>query len=47
MRRGGSMVQKVDLDGYEEKEARQERQVLANAVRSIKDPSRGTMEWSR
>jgi hypothetical protein len=40
-------VQKVDLDGYDEKAARQEGHVLANAVRSIKDPNRGIMEWSR
>jgi len=47
MRRGGSKAQNVDLEGYEEKAARQERQVPANARRSRKEPNRVTIDWSR
>jgi len=34
------------LDGYDEKAARQERQVLAKARRSLKDPRRATIDRS-
>jgi len=34
------------LDGYDEKAARQERQVLAKARRSLKEPRRATIDWS-
>jgi hypothetical protein len=47
MRRGGSKVQNVDLDGYEAKAARQERQVPAKAWSSRKELNRGMIEWSR
>jgi hypothetical protein len=46
-RRGGSKAQNLDLDGYDKKAAHQERQVLAKARRSMKEPRRATIDWSR
>jgi len=43
-RRDGSKVHNVDLDGYEEKAARQEGQVPAKARSSMMEPNRGTTE---
>lgn len=47
MRKGGFDKQKVDLDGYEKKAARQGRQVAAKARRSMEEPKIATIECSR